>query len=88
MLLMVFQQSHYHLRQQGPSSIMLLLLRRRPYVASTSEAMADTAADGVNIMMMMEVVSRATIASVASDRWFLDSTVHHVTQFLFSSQYI
>ena len=59
-------------------------------MASTSEAMADTAADGggVNIMMMMEVVSRATIASVASDRWFLDSTVHHVTQFLFSSQYI
>ena len=47
MLLMVFQQSHYHLRQQGPSSIMLLL-RRRPYVASTSEAMADTAADGVD----------------------------------------
>ena len=36
-------------------------------MASTSEAMADTAADGVNIMMMMEVVSRATIASVASD---------------------
>ena len=59
-------------------------------MASTSEAMADTAADGggVNIMMMMEVVSQATIASVASDRWFLDSTVHHVTQFLFSSQYI
>ena len=59
-------------------------------MASTSEAMADTTADGggVNIMMMMEVVSRATIASVASDRWFLDSTVHHVTQFLFSSQYI
>ena len=59
-------------------------------MASTSEAMADTATDGggVNIMMMMEVVSRATIASVASDRWFLDSTVHHVTQFLFSSQYI
>ena len=59
-------------------------------MASTSEAMADTATDGggVNIMMMMEVVSRATIASVASDRWFLDSTVHHDTQFLFSSQYI
>ena len=54
-------------------------------MASTSEAMADTAADGggVNIMMMMmEVVSRATIASVASDRWFLDSTVHHVTESL------
>ena len=64
-------------------------------MASTSEAMADIAAaaaaadGGVNIMMMMmEAVSRATVASVASDRWFLDSTVHHVTQFLFSSQYI
>ena len=55
-------------------------------MASTSEAIA---ADGdVNMMMMMEAVSRATVASVASDRWFLDSTVHHVTQFLFSSQYI
>ena len=57
-------------------------------MASTSEAMADIAAaaaegGGVNIMMMMmEAVSRATVASVASDRWFLDSTVHHVTQFL------
>ena len=62
-------------------------------MASTSEAMADIAAaadgGGVNIMMMMmEAVSRATVASMASDRWFLDSTVHHVTQFLFSSQYI
>ena len=62
-------------------------------MASTSEAMADIAAaadgGGVNIMMMMmEAVSRATVASVASDRWFLDSTVHHVTQFLFSSQCI
>ena len=61
-------------------------------MASTSEAMADiaAAAGGVNIMMMMmmEAVSRATVASMASDRWFLDSTVHHVTQFLFSSQYI
>ena len=62
-------------------------------MASTSEAMVDIAAaadGGVNIMMMMmmEAVSRATVASMASDRWFLDSTVHHVTQFLFSSQYI
>ena len=51
-------------------------------MASTSEAIAASADGDVNMMMMMEAVSRATVASVASDRWFLDSTVHHVTQSL------